>query len=135
MTGLSRTDELTTKPLFSAESRRYIKNTEGGTFNSDNVEEEMSSFFADLMFERMSAAGKAPGDPVKKSPLQQFDREMQSLSIEEIKSLLLEDGESEESELFQLLCGFSTQVDPLSQVKRARVPEDDEESVKLFYAQ
>ena len=97
MTGLTHTDELTTKPLFSAESRKYIKNTEGGTFNSDDVEEEMSSFFADLMFERMR--GKDPHH-AKKQPLHQFDREMQSLSIEEIKKLLLEDGESEESELF-----------------------------------
>ena len=54
MTGLSHTDELTTKPLFTAESRKYVKNTEGGTFNSDNVEEEMSEFFADLMFERVT---------------------------------------------------------------------------------
>ncbi len=57
------------------------------------------------------------------------------MAIDDIKNLLLQDGDSEESELFQLLCGFSTQVNPLSEAKRQRVPEDDEESVKLFYAQ
>jgi hypothetical protein len=54
MTGLAATDQLTTKPLFTAEKRKYIKNTENGNFNSDEVEEEMSEFFADLMFERVS---------------------------------------------------------------------------------
>jgi hypothetical protein len=53
MTGLAHSDERMTKPLFTAESRKYIKNTENGTFNSDIVEEEMSEFFADLMFERV----------------------------------------------------------------------------------
>ena len=56
------------------------------------------------------------------------------MSIEDVRNLLLRNKDSEESELFQLLCGFSTQIDPLSEVKRGRIPEDDEESVKLFYA-
>lgn len=138
MTGLSHTDELTSKPLFTAESRKYVKNTEGGTFNSDDVEEEMSEFFADLMFERVtgkaSSEAQLPPTGSKKQAMTQIEKEMQSLSIEDVRNLLLRDKESEESELFQLLCGFSTQIDPLSEVKRGRIPEDDEESVKLFYA-
>ena len=140
MTGLSHSDELTSKPLFTAESRKYVKNTEGGTFNSDDVEEEMSEFFADLMFERVTTGKASSSDAQlppawsKKPAMTQIEKEMQSVSIEDVRKLLMRDKESEESELFQLLCGFSTQIDPLSEVKRGRVPEDDEESVKLFYA-
>ena len=62
ITGLATNDERTTKPLFTAETRKYVRNTEGGTFNSDVVEEEMSTFFADLMFERVNGkAGDTPG--------------------------------------------------------------------------
>ena len=97
----------------------------------------MSEFFADLMFERVTGKASEALLPTgsKKPVMTQIEKEMQSLSIEDVRNLLLRDKESEESELFQLLCGFSTQIDPLSEVKRGRIPEDDEESVKLFYAQ
>ena len=66
------------------------------------------------------------------------DKEKQQISIDSIKKLLLGgEGKAEESILFELLCGFSTDLDPVIEAKKKeleRVKDDDEESVTLFYA-
>ena len=58
--------------------------------------------------------------------------------MESIRNLLLGgEGKPEESLLFELLCGFSTNLDPLIEAKKeglGRKKDDDEESVTLFYA-
>ena len=47
-----------------------------------------------------------------------INRELQQLQMDEIKEALLSDPKSEQSMLFQLLCGgFSTEADPKMQEK------------------
>lgn len=82
--------------------------------------------------------GGAIGVKIQKQVKKLYDKEKQQISLESIKRLLLGgEGKAEESMLFELLCGFSTNLDPVMEAKKeelGRKKDDDEESVTLFYA-
>lgn len=67
-----------------------------------------------------------------------YDKEKQQISLDSIRNLMMgSEGKAEESLLFELLCGFSTNLDPVIEDKKkelGRKKDDDEESVTLFYA-
>ncbi len=67
-----------------------------------------------------------------------YDKEKQQISLDSIRSLMMgAEGKAEESLLFELLCGFSTNLDPVIEDKKeklGRKKDDDEESITLFYA-
>ena len=113
----------------------------------------VGKFFADLIFDKVCAenekrnqkgAGKlfqmggAIGMKIQKKVKKMYDKEKQQISLDSIKRLLLGgEGKAEESLLFELLCGFSTNLDPQIEAKKeelGRKKDDDEESVTLFYA-
>lgn len=64
-------------------------------------------------------------------------KELQTITVEEIKTALLEDSMSEKSELFQLLCTLSTaeDADVREKIVQIRTRGDDylKEEVKLFF--
>jgi hypothetical protein len=163
--GLKSTDDRQIKPLFEGDKRRYVKYETNPAYNSEKFEEEMSkyhfkynlifllgNFFADLIFDKiydnqektasqldkLKKFGGALGVKIQKKVKKMVDKEKQQISIDSIKKLLLGgEGKAEESILFELLCGFSTDLDPVIEAKKKeleRVKDDDEESVTLFYA-
>ena len=82
--------------------------------------------------------GGAIGVKIQKQVKKMYDKEKQQISLESIKKLLLGGEEkAEESLLFELLCGFSTNLDPEIEAKKeelGRKKDPNEESVTLFYA-
>lgn len=66
-----------------------------------------------------------------------FAKEMQTITIDEIKKALLQDAKSEKSELFRLLCALSPEADvdirqKISQIKAVGEGYLNDE-VQLFY--
>ena len=66
-----------------------------------------------------------------------FAKEMQTITIEEIKKALLEDSKSEKSELFQLLCALSPDADQKIRDKISQIKAEGDDylsqEVELFY--
>lgn len=75
---------------------------------------------------------------MQKQVKRMYDKEKQQISLDSIRSLMMgAEGKAEESQLFELLCGFSTNLDPVIEDKKeklGRKKDDDEESITLFYA-
>ena len=75
---------------------------------------------------------------MQKQVKRMYDKEKQQISLDSIRSLMMgAEGKAEESLLFELLCGFSTNLDPVIEDKKeklGRKKDDDEESITLFYA-
>ena len=164
--GLKSTDDRQIKPLFEGDKRRYVKYDTNPNFNSEQFEEDMSkfiqflinvgTFFADLIFDkimvenekkkaqkrsgssRLFKMGGVIGETMQKQVKKMYDKEKQQISLDSIRNLMVgSEGRAEESLLFELLCGFTTNLDPQIEAKKAelvRKKEDDEESVTLFYA-
>ncbi len=86
----------------------------------------------------MFKIGEAIGLNMQKQVKRMYDKEKQQISLDSIKSLMMgAEGKAEESLLFELLCGFSTNLDPVIEDKKeklGRKKDDDEESITLFYA-
>ena len=75
---------------------------------------------------------------MQKQVKRMYDKEKQQISLDSIRSLMMgAEDKAEESLLFELLCGFSTNLDPVIEDKKeklGRKKDDDEESITLFYA-
>ena len=82
--------------------------------------------------------GGAIGIKIQNKVKKMYDKEKQQISLDSIKRLLIGgEGKAEESLLFELLCGFSTNLDLIIETKKeelGRKKDEDEESVTLFYA-
>ncbi len=86
----------------------------------------------------MFKIGEAIGLNMQKQVKRMYDKEKQQISLDSIKSLMMgAEGKAEESLLFELLCGFSTNLDPVIEDKKeklGRKKDDDEESITLFFS-
>ncbi len=60
-------------------------------------------------------------------------KELQKISIQQIKDVLMNEPKSERSELFQLLCGFTIQVDDEIQTKIKNKVDHTDQEIKLLY--
>ncbi|TNV82910.1 hypothetical protein FGO68_gene17058 [Halteria grandinella] len=175
--------------LFQAQKKFYV---ESGHLDNDALEEELSQFFADMIFSRFKTPapkilpraktggltfgginfsagaflGKAnndqPSNPLGRlqsmSPQLNQDtqettstsvgvgigthfrsiiqKELQQITIEEIRKALLFEQHSEKSELFQLLCGLSTDEDPAIRAKMAKRKTNFlNDELEILYAQ